>query len=119
MTTPGTFNDPHFGVEDVKNPQVRQAIEEGHDADIPSSTGFVDVEKKAGTASSTSNSDFGKAEHDPNVVDWEQPENEDPNNPQNWSSAKKWLNVAIVSYICFITYVLRCEMCFLFANGLR
>jgi hypothetical protein len=105
MTTPGSFNDPHFGVEDVKDPKVRQAIEEGHDADIPSSTGYVDVEKKAGTPSSTSISDLSNDAHDPNIVDWEQPENEDPHNPQNWSMAKKWLNVAIVSYICLITYV--------------
>lgn len=103
MATPAGFNDPHFGVQDVKDAAVRQAIEEGHDADIPSSTGYVDIEKKAGTSSATSALEDGKREIDSNIVDWEQPENEDPHNPKNWSMAKKWLNVAIVSYICFIT----------------
>jgi hypothetical protein len=104
MTTPGIFNDPHFGSEDLKDPQVRQAIEEGHDADIPSSAGVFekDPEKQAHSASSATGEQDEK-ELDPNIVDWEQPANEDPANPQNWSSFRKWLNIGVVSYICFIT----------------
>jgi hypothetical protein len=105
MTTPGTFNDPHFGSEDLKSPRVRQAVEEGHDADIPSSKGFYnakDLEKQDHSASSVTDKEELK-EVNPNIVDWEQPETSDPANPQNWSNSRKWLNIGIVSYICFIT----------------
>jgi hypothetical protein len=106
MTTPGTFNDPHFGSEDIKEPQVRQAVEEGHDADIPSRVGIFedkDPEKQTYSASSATDEHEEVKETDPNIVDWEQPANEDPANPMNWSSGRKWLNIGIVSYICFIT----------------
>ena len=40
-------------------------------------------------------------EVDPNVVDWEGPD--DPQNPINWSERLKWANVAIIASITFIT----------------
>ena len=40
---------------------------------------------------------------DPNIVDWDGPD--DPNNPVNWSSKKKWGNIAIMAAITFLTYV--------------
>ncbi len=41
---------------------------------------------------------------DPNIVFWDGPD--DPANPMNWSSRVKWSNIAVVSAITFITYVL-------------
>jgi hypothetical protein len=40
-------------------------------------------------------------EEDPNVVDWDGPD--DPENPLNWSQAKKWVNIATISTITLIT----------------
>ncbi|KAF2094124.1 putative MFS multidrug transporter [Rhizodiscina lignyota] len=40
---------------------------------------------------------------DPNIVDWEQPADQDPMNPMNWSSKKKWGNIAILSLLSFTT----------------
>lgn len=40
---------------------------------------------------------------DPNIVWWDGPD--DPQNPRNWSSLKKNVNVGLVSLLCFITPV--------------
>lgn len=44
-----------------------------------------------------------KTEVDPNIVDWDGPE--DRNNPVNWSEKLKWANVAVISSITFLTQV--------------
>jgi hypothetical protein len=36
------------------------------------------------------------------VVWWEEPANQDPENPLNWSSRKKWLNIMTISVISFL-----------------
>ncbi|KAK4162828.1 major facilitator superfamily domain-containing protein [Cladorrhinum sp. PSN259] len=40
-------------------------------------------------------------QRDPNVVDWDGPN--DPENPQNWPMSKKWGNVAVLSILTIIT----------------
>jgi hypothetical protein len=40
------------------------------------------------------------AEHDPNIVDWEDNE---PGNPYNWTPKKKWLNIAVLSALTLLT----------------
>jgi hypothetical protein len=40
---------------------------------------------------------------DPDIVDWDGPN--DPENPLNWSRAKKWTTVSIISIITLIRYV--------------
>jgi hypothetical protein len=40
------------------------------------------------------------AEHDPNIVDWEDNE---PDNPYNWTPKKKWLNIAVLSALTLLT----------------
>lgn len=39
---------------------------------------------------------------DPNIVDWDGPD--DPENPQNWSFGTKTITVACVSGLTFVTY---------------
>lgn len=47
---------------------------------------------------------YGEAgEADPNIVDWDGPD--DPQNPMNWPDSKKWLNVAVLSILTIITSV--------------
>lgn len=41
------------------------------------------------------------APRDPNVVDWDGPD--DPANPQNWSNSNKAITVVLVSSITFVT----------------
>jgi hypothetical protein len=43
----------------------------------------------------------GSQENDPNVVDWEGPD--DPENPMNWPHWRKIIAVGIVSAITFVT----------------
>ncbi|KAL1869669.1 hypothetical protein Daus18300_005524 [Diaporthe australafricana] len=36
------------------------------------------------------------------IVWWNEPENEDPENPMNWSSRRKWFNIITISVISFL-----------------
>ncbi|KIV95065.1 hypothetical protein PV10_02764 [Exophiala mesophila] len=38
---------------------------------------------------------------DPNIVDWDGPD--DPEKAMNWSEGKKWTNIGVLSYLCFLT----------------
>jgi hypothetical protein len=38
-------------------------------------------------------------------VYWNEPVEEDPANPMNWPSRKKWANIAVLSSITFLTFV--------------
>ena len=42
-------------------------------------------------------------EVDPNVVDWDGPD--DPQNPMNWPEKLKWANIAVIASITFLTQV--------------
>ncbi|KAH8804385.1 major facilitator superfamily domain-containing protein [Xylogone sp. PMI_703] len=41
--------------------------------------------------------------HDPNLVWWNEPADEDPGNPMAWPSWKKWTTIGIISFITFLT----------------
>jgi hypothetical protein len=109
------------------------AAEEGHDGDIPSnlgraighksllekggepdlemdlekgglSTDASSVERVEGTVSAhPSRPEATKDENpeDPNIVWWDGPN--DPQNPMNWSKARRWGAIYIVSAITFLT----------------
>ncbi len=110
----------------------RDAYEEGHDADIPSKAGIVqhdhsslnqttsaDPEKGGKHDVSSDTSEHGERDIekagptettaedpkdepvDPNVVDWEGPN--DPANPLNWTTNKKWSNIGILSFLTLLT----------------
>jgi hypothetical protein len=44
-----------------------------------------------------------KSAADPNIVNWDGPD--DPENPMNWSLAKKMASIGIVSVLAFLSYV--------------
>ena len=104
------------------------AVQEGHDADIPSNEGVArdtpaprskdshaEFEKEQERSSTSSvhepERDLEKAgiettaeeqePHDPNIVDWDGPD--DPANPVNWSMAAKWSNIAVLSALTLLT----------------
>ncbi|KAI1124073.1 cycloheximide resistance protein [Nemania abortiva] len=116
-------NDEHLQLER----KMTQAVEEGHDADIPSSAGYVldregelkrlqsiegqrrrsgvttdhadrDIEKGDEAGQETASDDD---ETDPNVVWWDG--EDDPENPYNWSTTRKVLNTGCVSFQTFIS----------------
>ena len=105
MSNPGTYTNPDLNTTTLKDPTLKLALAEGHDADIPSNAGtyHASPEKEAQVAIAASTSTEG--ENDPNIVDWQKPINEDPANPMNWSESKKWMNIAIVSLLTLITFV--------------
>ncbi len=72
----------------------------------PSSNLEKEVDLEAGHRSEDSDKiepETTKTEADPNIVDWDGPD--DPNNPINWSEKLKWANVAVISSITFLTQV--------------
>lgn len=36
------------------------------------------------------------------IVWWDEPEDQNPENPMNWSSTKKWVNILVISVISFL-----------------
>lgn len=54
----------------------------------------------------TTNLDSGastdsKIDRDPNVVDWDGPD--DPENPLNWPEGRKWLSLSLISVMTLVT----------------
>jgi hypothetical protein len=133
-----SFNQPvkqinsqmHQGMDPEKQRIISLAVDEGHDADIPTNEGLItnidalsspttvassdyekDIEKEAisGHASNITSRagsiiqkpDPEHREVDPNVVDWDGPD--DPENPMNWPAGRKWGAIAVVSGITFLT----------------
>src|SRR5262249_12339053 len=42
-------------------------------------------------------------QRDENVVWWDEPVEQDPDNPMNWGAGRKWGTIAILAFITFIT----------------
>lgn len=109
--------------------KLTQALEEGHDADIPSSAGYVlddegklkrlqSIEARRRQSGATADRDVEKSgtdgqrateiddEEDPNVVWWDG--EDDPENPYNWSTTVKVLNTGCVSFQTFLSPLASC-----------
>jgi len=69
------------------------------DSDHP----VLDVEKGPKSEALLKRSSTWEKPDDPNIVWWDGPN--DPQNPRNWSTPKKVINVGLISLLCFITPV--------------
>lgn len=99
MATPGTFNDPAISDLKEKDPNLELALEEGHDADSPTNSGVYQTpeEKEAQLEA------LEASPRDQNIVWWDEPVDQDPENPMNWGAGRKWSTIAVLSLITFIT----------------
>lgn len=117
----------------------QQAVDEGHDADIPSRLGYVLDSKgerrlqesiaSQRRLSQASKADAGNEVLDPekqavedvtddeNVVFWDG--DDDPDNPYNWARWRKVLNCVLVSALTFVTPLASCESTHFPRNCLR
>lgn len=117
MATPGTYSNPAREASNLDE-KAELAYEQGHDADLPPNTeahtnADKDIEKGAQSRVGSTHSDEqtlgGGAsaettdESDPDIVDWDGPD--DPQNPQNWSSGRKWCLIAVLAAVTLVTYV--------------
>lgn len=68
--------------------------DKGSGADTPSALLPPKDEAASETAHSAPGSEL--------VVWWNEPADQDPENPMNWSSRKKWLNIITISVISFL-----------------
>ena len=120
--------DDHLRREPTREEKTQEAIDEGHDADIPSNIGYVldeageerrraslakkrgatvetsDIEKDAPdlTDNSTSN------DSDADVVWWDN--DKDHQNPYNWARWRKVVNCVMISALTFVTPLASCKM---------
>lgn len=62
-----------------------------------------DIEKEAGFAAPDSSKDTAAPEKDPNLVEWDGPD--DPENPQNFPYARKWaMTMCLSSLTIWVTF---------------
>ena len=114
----------------IRDEIIDLAVAEGHDADIPSNLGVLppaspqdsgapsifgndklavptvldkDIEKGGSRESISTTHDLEdeKAPADPNIVDFNGPN--DPENPLNWKTSKKWGMVTLIAALTFLT----------------
>lgn len=71
---------------DLQNSQSR---DHGHDPEMATNTVQNGEESKATEANME--------------VFWEEPANQDPANPMNWGATRRWVIIAMVSFITFLT----------------
>ncbi|KAI7278046.1 MFS multidrug transporter-like protein [Hortaea werneckii] len=73
-------------------------------ANHPGSAPFdVDIEAQARSSEESSSNRPEKEKKDPNLVTWDGPD--DPENPKNWSTKRKWAATLVVSSFTFISPV--------------
>lgn len=60
-----------------------------------------DVENRPGHDSGLETAMQEKAPKDPNIVDWDGPD--DPANPMNWPASKKLIAIGLVSFITMLS----------------
>jgi hypothetical protein len=108
-STPGVYLNTAQATQNLPDEHERLAFQEGHDADIPSNIA-VDSKPENSVQDVESLQSKEQKEHDEPETNPQDLEvwwdgEDDPANPLNWSSRKKWSNLALVSFITFITYV--------------
>lgn len=112
MATPGSLQNPAWDARDLRDEKVKEAFEQGHDADgVPEDSYSKDVEKGVTSHAHSTHTDERTLSgdpveqevevRDPLIVDWDGPD--DPANPQNWPAKKKWGIIAALGAITLIT----------------
>lgn len=87
----GVKNDLEQGSSEEIVPEVRDGIEDQRDVELG-----PNLEKSKSSKS-------GRSQRDPNLVTWESAD--DPENPKNWTTGKKWAATFVVSSFTFISPV--------------
>lgn len=115
MAAPNTNITPGLAGGDLPEYE-KKAYLEGHDADIPTDTTVTkpmhlrsqDMEKTTSQPratfidlENTATSEDEYQQEDSNIVYWSS--SIDPSNPQNWSTSRKWTQIAILSALTLLT----------------
>ncbi|KAH6844358.1 membrane transporter [Alternaria alternata] len=111
MATPASLPNPARDAQDLPNGSIKEAYEQGHDADrkVPEESFSQDPEKGVDSHAHSTHTDERtlsgdvppEQERDPNIVDWDGPD--DPETPQNWPAGKKWGIIAALGACTLIT----------------
>ena len=92
MSSPVEFEQPPVNKVDLESGSNTNKDFATNEKDPPDSTNLED-----GTDTETEPVSL--------EVYWNEPVDEDPANPMNWPSRKKWANIAVLSSITFLTFV--------------
>lgn len=96
-TIPSVFQDSHGEIQNSVDPSPSRSR---RSSDTKAEE--EDLEKEAGFAAPTSAKD-ATLEKDPNLVEWDGPD--DPENPQNFSPARKWaITMCLSSLTIWVTF---------------
>lgn len=116
MATSATLHNPGLGAEALKDEKLERAYVKGYDADVPIDTAAYtpskdDPEKGIHSTRASTRSDDDTLEEanqaaaaeavDPNIVDWDGPD--DPENPMNWPASKKWKLISVLALVTLVT----------------
>src|SRR5215469_8908743 len=99
MATPSVPNGLANDDLNDKEINLELPLEESHQLESPRISGVSqpdgekDIEAQATEVSQL----------DENVVWWDEPVDQDPDNPMNWGAGRKWGTIAILAFITFIT----------------
>lgn len=85
--------DPNFTPEKDAFPPEKTEPPSNFDLEAHGDNTVVDISREGGSA----------PESNSNLVGWDEPEDQDPANPQNWTKRRKWTQVFILSSITFLT----------------
>jgi hypothetical protein len=99
--------------DEMPRPEAFEATHDDTSSTVnPPSEASHDIEKGCEPPSAGSNDETEKAIVQPpeqsDLVDWDG--EDDPQNPMNWSNTRKYLIIALVSTITFVTYGLQIQI---------
>ena len=97
---PSTPTSSSSSTAAVNDPSTRPSKEQEVEKDIEAQQNESDIQY----IHSTKAEEEQNAGGDPSIVDFDGPD--DPLNARNWSSRRKWGNIAVIAGVTFLTYVL-------------
>ena len=79
---------------EMKEEKREEANEEEERVRANPSSASLDSKHETGATQIEPGSEF--------VVWWDEPHDQDPDNPMNWSSTRRWFNICVISFISFL-----------------
>lgn len=85
-------------------PEKEKDVEMGKSEATPDDLEATDI-SQVSVPNEANDEEKGEVSADPFEVWWDEPADQDPENPKNWPMSKKWTTIAVLSTITFLTYV--------------
>ncbi|AJT79034.1 CDN_1a_G0051220.mRNA.1.CDS.1 [Saccharomyces cerevisiae] len=100
LTKTESNSDPRTNIQQVPKALDKNVTNSGNLDSTSSSTGSITEDEKRSESNADSNNMTGGEPIDPRDLDWDGPD--DPDNPHNWSSLKKWYTTMTSAFLCLV-----------------